>query len=81
MTLVFKLWARVEVENTISGEHEDLDSEVCEYKLFESESLSGLSEFIIEHQSRTGNHEDGVLLDLEDALNRQGFNYKENDND
>ncbi len=73
MALTFKLWARVEVCNETSGEHEDLNYEACEYKVFETSSLADLAQYIIHCQQTTGNQEDGVLLELEDALKRQGF--------
>lgn len=73
MALTFKLWARVEVYDDVSGNHEDLNSEICEYKVFETTSVQDLAQYIINCQQTTGNQEDGVLLELQEALKRQGY--------
>lgn len=73
MALTFKLWARVEVYDNVADCHEDLNSEACEYKIFETDDLLDLARYIMTCQEITGNQEDGVLLELQDALKRQGF--------
>lgn len=69
----YKLWARVEVFDSETYEHEDLDPDSCEYKIYETSSLEDLAEFIMRQQSLVGNYESGVLLELEDAMINQGF--------
>jgi len=39
MALQFKAWIRVEVYDEEAEEHEDLDTETCEYPAFETDSL------------------------------------------
>ena len=75
--LKYKLWCRVEVYDPATDEHEDLVPEICEYKIFESDDLAQVAEFIMYRQAITGDHESGVLLELEDALQRQGLNLNE----
>jgi len=70
MSLSFSIWCHVEVYNSKTDEHEDLDPDMCEYKLLQTDSLEEVAEFIIEHQL---SDESGVLLKLEDALQSQGF--------
>lgn len=36
---IFKVWARIEVMDTETEEHEDLNPEQCEYKVGEFASL------------------------------------------
>ena len=71
--LEYKLWCRLEVYDSETDEHEDLNSDWCEYKIFESSSLEEIAEFIMKHQAAIGNHESGVLLELEGALQHQGL--------
>ncbi len=77
MSLTYKLWATIEVYDSETDEHENLDRESCEYKILETKYLKKLARYIIRRQATYGNHDDGVLLELEDALQRQGLMPKE----
>lgn len=43
---VYKVWARVEVMDTETEEHTELDPELCEYKIAECVTPEGVAEFI-----------------------------------
>ncbi len=77
MALKFNLWARIEVYDPETDEYSDLDSEVCEYKLLQTDDIRRLAGFIMRHQQSYGNMESGVQLEIEDALQRQGFSVLE----
>lgn len=69
----YNVWCRVEVYNPDNNIHEDLNTNSCEYKVFRADDLEQVASFIMRHQAAIGNHESGVLLELEDALQRQGW--------
>jgi hypothetical protein len=66
----YNVWCRVEVYDPVQDEYEDLDPDICEYKVFAGNSIEEVAEFILENQA---GDESGVLLELEDALDRQGL--------
>ena len=75
--LEYNIWCRIEVHNMETDEHEDLDTDHCEYKVLCAGDLEQVASFIMRHQAAIGNHESGVLLELEDALQRQGWELED----
>lgn len=76
----YNVWCYVEVYDTrtdehtnLKDEHTDLNPDFGEYKIFTSDSLEEVAEFITNHQVAIDNHESGVLLELEDAMTHEGL--------
>lgn len=71
----FKIWVRVEVRDTDTDEHEDLDPEFCEYKLAMFNDLADVAEFI----ARVGqefNDEESVYTELREQMIEQFGDYR-----
>jgi hypothetical protein len=79
MALTFKLWARIEVYDSETDEHTDLNPESCEYSIAESSSVKELAQFIVTYQNCMGIHDDEVQQEIVDALNHQGFVVEDSD--
>jgi hypothetical protein len=62
---VYKLWVRVEVHNRETDEHEDLDPEVCEYKIKTCTDLEDVADFISVNSFET---KDEILNELTNAM-------------
>ena len=68
--LIYKLWARVEVYDTDTDEHRDLDPEIAEFKVGEFGKLEDVAGFIVESWDFNGYNE--TLNELKYALDQEG---------
>jgi len=68
--LIYKLWARVEVYDTDTDEHYDVDPEIAEFKVGEFGKLEDVAGFIVESWDFNGYDE--TLNELKYALDQEG---------
>jgi len=69
---VYKLFM-IEAYDTETEEYEDLETSLRPTKMFESDDLKRVAEFIEEHGSERFDNKTEVLADLEDALKWHGL--------
>jgi len=65
---IYKVWARIEVMDTETEEHDDLNPDLCEYKIGEFEDIKDVALFI---NSQNQHAQGDVLGELEHAMEWQ----------
>ena len=68
--LIYKLWARVEVYDTDTDEHCEVDPEIAEFKVGEFGKLEDVAGFIVESWDFNGYDE--TYNELKYALDQEG---------